>query len=519
MNEPTGALLDPATLTGMGIQQQPFQPPAEDSLFVDESLELQVQMLRHNLRYSNMLQVLCGRPGAGKTTLTISLVRVVNQELELFLVRGERGLTASRIFADLLRALECETTADSATDVATFTRALAAAGSTDTPAALVVDDAHLLERRELEQLLANTVEIDQGTTNGFRLLLVGQVSLRDKLESIESPLLLPGRVYFADIKPLSVEQTSAYLAHRLSGVGATWPFDDEEVASIAATAGGLPSGIDSAAATTLNHKYAVAQVTLPEPRARTARTANRPGLIRALGVGAIVVVTIAWTLWPEQGPEPEPSTRSLPLPEPPPIAPLQPVFKDEAAAPEPASPAAPAPGTSVAGIEPPADPADEPSPAPANESSASPAEEPLPALAPADAGSSAQPAAVARSEAVEKPPPAPVAQPTNPAPAEPPRGSAWLQKQRKDHYLVQLMAARDREVLEQFIRENGLGSQAAVFSTRREGLPWHVLLYGLYANADVARAAIPQLPTALRKHSPWIRSVASVQKALREKSP
>ncbi|MDH3715427.1 MAG: ATP-binding protein, partial [Gammaproteobacteria bacterium] len=165
MHEPSGALLDPATLAGMGIQQQPFEAVREDSLYLDESLELQVQMLRHNLRYSNMLQVLCGRPGAGKTTLTICLIRIANQELELFLVRGERGLTSSRIFADLLRALDCESTADSTMDVLNFTRELTAAGSVDTPAALVVDDAHLLERRELAQLLANTVGIDQGTAS------------------------------------------------------------------------------------------------------------------------------------------------------------------------------------------------------------------------------------------------------------------------------------------------------------------------------------------------------------------
>ena len=55
---------------------------------------------------------------------------------------------------------------------------------------------------------------------------------------------------------------------------------------------------------------------------------------------------------------------------------------------------------------------------------------------------------------------------------------------------------------------------------RAKGLEFeHVLLYGLYANADVARASIAELPSGLRKHSPWIRSVASVQKALLKPTP
>jgi len=505
MNERPGALLDPATLTGLGVQQQPFDAVQEDNLFIDESLELQLQMLRHNLRYSNMLQVLCGRTGAGKTTLTIGLIQVVNQELELFLVRGERGLTSSRIFADLLRALDCESTGDSAADVSTFTRELAANSSVDTPAALVVDDAHLLERSELAQLLDNTVAIDQGTTNGFRLLLVGQASLRDSLAAIESPLLVPGRVYSADIKPLSVEQTRAYLAHRLSGVGASWPFDDQEVTSIAELADGLPGAIDSAAATALNHKHSVVMVDEPKAAAVPVAISSRPGLIRAVAVGTIVVVAVAWTLWPENEPEPEPRTRPLALPEPPPVAPLQPVFKDETE--QLAMPSTPvADDPPPPRVEPSAPAVAESAPAPAPADAPDPEPKPVETEAP-------DPPRAAQSQAVAKPQPAPPAQ--NMAP----RDSAWLQKQRKDHYVVQLMAARDQQVLQQFIRDHALGSQAAVFSTRREDLPWHVLLYGLYANADVARAAIQDLPVGLRSHSPWIRSLASVQQAIRQKTP
>jgi len=504
MNERRGALLDPATLTGLGVQQQPFDAVQEDNLFIDESLELQLQMLRHNLRYSNMLQVLCGRTGAGKTTLTIGLIQVVNQELELFLVRGERDLTSSRIFADLLRALDCESTGDSATDVLTFTRELAANTSVDTPAALVVDDAHLLERSQLAQLLDNTVAIDQGTTNGFRLLLVGQASLRDSLATIESPLLVPGRVYSADIKPLSVEQTRAYLAHRLSGVGASWPFNDAEVTSIAELAEGLPGAIDGAAATALNHKHSVVMVDEPEPAAMPVAISRRPGLIRAVAVGTIVFLAIAWTLWPEDEPEPEPRTRPLALPEPPPVAPLRPVFKDETE--QLAPPTTPVADDPPPRAEPTVPAVVEPEPAPNRADEP----DPEPKLAETEAP---DPPRAAQSQAVVKPQPAPPAQNTAP------RDSAWLQKQSKDHYVVQLMAARDQQVLQQFIHDHALGSKAAVFSTRREGLPWHVLLYGLYANADVARATIQELPAGLRIHSPWIRSLASVQQAIRRKTP
>ncbi len=546
MNEPTSALLDPAAMAGMGIQQQPFDAPREDSLFIDESLELQVRMLRHNLQYSNMLQVLYGRPGAGKTTLTLHLIGMVNQELELFVVRGERGLTGSRIVADLLRAMERETTDDSATDLQAFTRELLTSNASGTPAALVVDDAHLLERRELEQLLTNTVEIDRGTPNGFRLLLVGEPSLRDKLDAIESPLLVPGRVYTSDIKPFSVEQTNAYLAHRLSGVGASWPFDHDEVASIAESADGLPGAIDRAAARALNHKHAVE--TVREPRRAAARTdpAGRPGMLRAAAAGLVVLIAVVWTLWPGDEPEPEVQTQPLALPNPPPL-PANPVFKDEVpspAQPEPGDTApldAPAPGADGAAPGPAVDPVAEApvvtqtasvapqAPAIALQPEPEPEPEPEPDTQPTVPEPRATPEPVTQPPPKREPGPAQKSdsQPQaaaaggGPAPAsvELPHDAAWLKAQRKEHYVVQLMAAHDLQVVRAFIREHGLGSKAAVFSTRRAGRPWHVLLYGLYANAEVARATIPQLPAALRRQSPWIRSLASVHEAIRERKP
>ena len=283
--------------------------------------------------------------------------------------------------------------------------------------------------------------------------------------------------------------------------------------------------IGDAAATTLNHMYAVETVVLPEPQMPRVAATARPGLIRALGIGSLVVVAMAWLLWPQAQPPPEPATRPLALPEPPPLPPPQPVFKDEAV-----PPAAQAPPTVVPAGETASPPPPEPetpgtaeSPAPAS-AAASDDAQPGPPQPPATVPTEVQAAQTIASPTPQpKPEPAPA-----PAPAAAPQpktasgqahGSTWLLKQRKDHYVVQLMAARDLQVVTQFIGEHALGAKAAVFSTRREGLPWHVLLYGLYANADVARASIAELPSGLRRHSPWIRSVASVQQAIRDRTP
>ena len=263
----------------------------------------------------------------------------------------------------------------------------------------------------------------------------------------------------------------------------------------------------------LNHRYAAIPVDADAVDERPLRhgTVSRPGLIRGIAAGVVVALAVIWTLWPSDAPEPEPPTQALALPEPPPVTTVEPLFKDETIAPA-AQTAAVEPPPRMEPAEPPAEPVETGEAATTDEPAAEPASEP-PKEKPVAERAAPEPVAAAQVDVAAKPQPQPAAT------VDQPRGNAWLKSQRKDHYVVQLMATRDPRMLDEFVRTHALGSEAAVFRMRRKGATWHVLLYGLYANADVARASIADLPSGLRKHSPWIRSVASVQKALLESPP
>jgi DamX protein len=87
----------------------------------------------------------------------------------------------------------------------------------------------------------------------------------------------------------------------------------------------------------------------------------------------------------------------------------------------------------------------------------------------------------------------------------------WLAAQNKNHFTLQLMGSRNKTSVEGYRRSNKLGKEAAVIKTLHQGGEWYVLVYGSYVTKEKARAAIPKLPTNLRKASPWPRKIGDLR--------
>lgn len=101
------------------------------------------------------------------------------------------------------------------------------------------------------------------------------------------------------------------------------------------------------------------------------------------------------------------------------------------------------------------------------------------------------------------------------APAEP-RGSAWLNQQSPEKYVLQIMGAHDPGILTRLLSTNpSIKARVARFTTVNDNKPWHVLVYGLYADHDAAVADIAALPDNVRALGPWPRTIASIQEDLR----
>ncbi|MDP6376335.1 MAG: SPOR domain-containing protein [Pseudomonadales bacterium] len=83
-----------------------------------------------------------------------------------------------------------------------------------------------------------------------------------------------------------------------------------------------------------------------------------------------------------------------------------------------------------------------------------------------------------------------------------------------EFYAVQLVAFSTREVLEAYARRRNLTGMSAA-RVARDGELFYVLLLGIYETRARAESAIADIPPPFENLKVWIRSVASLQAAIR----
>ena len=81
-------------------------------------------------------------------------------------------------------------------------------------------------------------------------------------------------------------------------------------------------------------------------------------------------------------------------------------------------------------------------------------------------------------------------------------------------YTVQLVAVSTKEALEEHVRELGLQSMSAA-RIESGGDLYYVLLLGVYPTETTARTAAASLPPGLENVTAWVRSLSSLQDAIR----
>jgi DamX protein len=95
-------------------------------------------------------------------------------------------------------------------------------------------------------------------------------------------------------------------------------------------------------------------------------------------------------------------------------------------------------------------------------------------------------------------------------------GEDWVRNQPGSHFTIQIAATREYEAVRQYalgLPPIGHGDLALV-RMRSGAETWHGLVKGSYPDAQKAHAAMAQLPVSMRQSDPWVRSFASIQRAM-----
>jgi type II secretory pathway predicted ATPase ExeA len=215
--------------------------------------------------------VLTGEVGSGKTVAARAAVAGLEPSRHAVIYLPNPAIGARGLYAEVVSRLGGEPRFHKAFLIAQVASLLTAeASERGRNVVLIVDEAHLLDSSQLEELrLMTNAEMDSEAP--FSLVLLGQPTLRARLR-LGSYAALDQRVTLRYALPaMTSEETAGYIAHhlRLAGRKDTL-FSDDAVARIHEAARGLPRAVNNLARQALVAAYANHSAMVDDKAARQA---------------------------------------------------------------------------------------------------------------------------------------------------------------------------------------------------------------------------------------------------------
>ncbi|TSD79483.1 AAA family ATPase [Pseudomonas sp. KBS0710] len=511
---------DEAFLGHYQLSHDPFAPRVPGFKFFPAQRKPVLGQLHHLARYSQLLLVVTGPLGSGKTLLRQALVASTNKQSVQSVVVSARGAgDAAGVLRQVAQALDVANAEPNA-----ILKQVVQLGLTGQEVYLLVDDAEQLDESALEALLALAAGTPEGRPHVF---LFGESSLIADLEQISGEQEL---FHVIELQPYEEEETREYLAQRLEGAGAGIElFTANQISDIHESSDGWPGTINQVARDALIEAMIASRSAVKRPKMGFTMPKKH-----VLAISAVVVVAVA-AAWLIPGRSKAPATAGapteqaqLPLGKPTPNVEFansgQPTNLPMVGQPVMRGPLAEAAGgisegddgVPVEGSS--ATPPTVTTTAPPAGVPAGPAAAPVAKPTPAPTVATAKPAPVAKPVA-----PAPVAKPAPAAkPAEKPAtvakaapaaaGSSWYSSQPTGNFVVQILGTSSEANAQAFVKEQG--GQYRYFKKVLNGKPLYVITYGSFPSRSAADSAIKTLPAKVQAGKPWPRTVASVQQEL-----
>lgn len=557
----------PPYLSLYHLHEMPFTANAQGHYYYESNdLAQQLNLILHLLQSTRLILTVIGSTGIGKSSLLGRLRSRAPENLRPFIIDASATRDADGLLKNLAHRFNLPTDCGKVALMHLLDEEARKLGQQDSSPVLLVDDAHLLHTSAIDLLF----QLAQGTGEHkipWHMVLFAESDLSACLANSGIRMEEDARIHVIELSPLTEPQTAGYLQLRMTAAGLTGslPLKPEEITRIYKSSQGVPAEINHAAHLLLMEHAAGApsspaenaepdldipatpmlQEEIPEILAQDmaeAVTEKRrlPWKGFLLGMTAISLLAAGLLLEDKINALFSPSvdqheiTTLTPAPLPPVAAtapridPAMDVdttmdatrlaiddtppqqerdFMEQAksgvadldAIPTPDL--LPAPEQPETGITPPPAPQQtvtEPAPTPAPDLSArsdSPAMEP---------------------PQVTTPRPLPTAKASAATSAGPIHDGAWLLAQAPTAFTVQLLASREHKSILALLKSNQLDErQAAVYQAQRNHQQLHILLYGIYPDAEDAKRAIAQLPAAVRKLRPWRRPLTRVQEEIR----
>lgn len=489
--------------------RNPFAQNVEGDYFASDERNQQLALLEHLSRYSNLLSVVIGPQGSGKTRFLQEFARLQDESAIVVRLQATMLMTAGQLLQSIYAAFAGKITLSDA-NVTSFSPLLAYASEVEgrgQKAIILIDNAQELNTDAVSMLM-DLMSLATESQAVPHVALFSEHPLNRNLDNYQRSRY-EQLSHQLELAPFSFEQTRAYLLHRVRAIGGgiNLPFNERQIKKIHQSSGGLPGAINAVAASLLGvgNKDKEGATKGEKTRWLGGLTSGFPTVHLAL-MSTIMMGILLAVIFYEPTPEaPAPSTSVAPIAKAPRQASSETLARIEAMQRQ---------------IGQQGQLALPPIPTGAAQPSTPTPTEPVAVTAPV-----IQPAPVRTAPVVTTPAPTAPAVVTTPTPVTPEpapsamarfnKTDAWL-KENPNRYTLQLLGTYNIGTVEDFIREQGSIDAFSYFKARHNNREWFVVVYGTYRNRSEAIAAVEQLPADLRALNPWARSVRGIQDDIRK---
>lgn len=542
--------LNPQSIQHLGLSKQPFMSEilSDEAFYKIPALDKISDNLIHQVQFSDLLLIVEGLQGSGKTALFRRLIQSNIQNIKLLSIQAEATDTLVQVQQKMSLHMQDLGDANHLDDN------LKSLQMFDQTPLIIMDNSHVLSDTTLQELFRYQQQIKSDHEVTLKILLFANTGMAQTLQNISD--IQPDQMYVQHIPEFNAKQANEFIMHRLASADYRGEplFDDSEFELLLKKSIGTPSIIMRYAAPAID---TIVNTTSNPPTSGLVKTLVIFGFITALAVAATGYLYFSGQLnfaedktaetpalaepaevfitEPEENDEPEPldvippdefpinetsedfeeaiDTESNILEVEQAIKTVtEEVTESEELTPEVIPSHSPiAPPTQV--IEPQMeitnpDPVIAKAPEIIEPESIKPEIiKPAPIKTPEAVQKTAQPELVKQTAALH-----PALKKLD---AMGINSVLWIKQQSSSAWTMQLLGAREPGTLLKFVRKHRLGSKVAWYETNLKGAPYYVLIHGSYPGRDTARASITKLSPQLRALKPWVKSMKSVQQAIK----
>ena len=289
--------VEPDYLESYGLHEAPFNPRHQDKYFYTDAERAQaLNLLQHLTHYSNLLLIVQGEQGVGKTAMLQRFVKNAETDWRICEVNANTMMDAEQLLFQAAQGFGVTQLPEDSGQLQEMLYArVATLHHNEQAPILIIDDAHLLPKDALLAIF-NLADAYVNDVNLLRIILFADPIIEKILNSKEVRPLRERITHTMEVTPFNEEATADYLKHRLAvaGLNSGSPFTPKMIKKLYRSSRGVAAKINEFAHQMLSEGDIDIAVEIPEDVVSVSRQSrnNLPIVFISVAVLAIALVLV-----------------------------------------------------------------------------------------------------------------------------------------------------------------------------------------------------------------------------------